>query len=146
MARIYQALQRKTDGRWDYTVSSDDEGWCHALGYCGGWRYDDISEERVLYAWGTREAFDEHVEKMRPFKDKFHTTGHETPAEAVDCYATWELDHELRFFVDPATQKVCQAGDCGKWTCGRAQLGNRRFFVLCEEHQTKDIVKDLPQR
>jgi hypothetical protein len=39
MARIYQVREKladgKSTGRFDYTVSSDDEGWAHALGYCG---------------------------------------------------------------------------------------------------------------
>lgn len=36
MARWYQVLQRQSDQRWDMTVSSEDEGWARAIGYCVG--------------------------------------------------------------------------------------------------------------
>jgi len=35
MARIYMVRKRESDGCWDYTVSSDEEGWAHATGACG---------------------------------------------------------------------------------------------------------------
>jgi hypothetical protein len=37
MARIYAARPLKDGpnaGKFHYTVSSDEEGWCHATGYC----------------------------------------------------------------------------------------------------------------
>lgn len=38
MARIYAARQIQDGpraGKWHMTVASDEERWCHAIGYCG---------------------------------------------------------------------------------------------------------------
>jgi len=150
MARIYQALQRQSDKRWDMTVSSDEEGWAHAEGYCAGWRGDpdEAEKERLnkMFGEGFSDRLQADWDAKREFKDKFHTDGHATSAEAYDCYRQYELDCELRFWESKSEQRKCQV--CETWTTHRAELGHgcSREFIVCPEHSTKDQIKTLMER
>lgn len=137
--RIHQPLQRKGDGRWDYTVSSDEEGWVHAIGYCAGW----IEPEDGVLGQPHADAL---RARMEPHRGKYHRDGHATSAEAASCYREYELDQHLRFFEDRDTQERCEAPGCGAWTQGRAQLGQFRVFPLCATHQTRDVVAEVSER
>lgn len=144
MARYYQALQRQSDKRWDMTVSSDDEGWAHAIGYCAGWKGDpdEAEKERLnnMFGEGFSDRLAAEIEPKRQFIDKFHKDGHATSEEAHACYRQYELDCELRFYESKSEQRKCQV--CEAWTTHRAELGDfYREFVLCESHATRENVK-----
>lgn len=146
MARIYSVLQRQSDKRWDMTVSSDEEGWAHSIGYCAGWKGDpDAAEiERLnnMFGEGFAERLKAEIEPKRQFQSKFHRDGHATSEEAYACFRQYELDCELRFWESKSEQKKCQV--CETWTAHRAELGDfHREFILCPEHATRDNVKDL---
>lgn len=125
------------------TVSSDDEGWTHALGYCAGWREQTRAElEADPVLRDMTDSILKDQEKSRPFREKFHTTGHEHAAEARRCFAEYELDHHLDLTAqDRANQRECIV--CGSWTSARAKLGVEfpRVIVLCETHRTEEIVR-----
>lgn len=140
MARIHQALQRKTDGRWDYTVSSDEEGWAHPAGYCGGWKeWTEEDEKRTAIPWLRAEQ-----EKHRLFKDKYHTDGHATPEEARRCHREYELDQDLEAYEEEGAQRQCEV--CSAWTTRRMQLGQFHRFTLCDAHATRDNVAALAEK
>ncbi len=143
MARFYQVRQRQSDKRFDMTVSSDDEGWCHAIGYCAGWRNLVTDEDyQKAYSWAGKEMlknFRADHEKLLPFKDKYHKTGHATAAEAEACYEEYEFEHELRFFQLKDEQRKCEV--CETWTQGVAELGECTWFHLCPEHANVEGAK-----
>jgi len=143
VARVYQPLQKKSTGRWDYTVSSDEEGWSHATGYCAGWTHpDEIDASSEKY--GMPKMKQEERERRLQHKDKFHSDGHATAKEALACHREYELDFEIRFFEDKSTQKKC--GVCDELTTGRASLGEFRRYVACPEHQTREGIMVLQER
>lgn len=143
MARIYQVRQRQGNHRFDMTVSSDEEGWAHPIGYCAGWKGDPDEAEKArlekLFGEGFAERLQAELEGKRQFKDKYHNEGHATAEEAYACYRQYELDNELRFWESKAEQKKCQV--CEEWTTHRAELGHfHREFVLCLKHATREHV------
>jgi len=141
MASFYQARQRQRDGRWDMTVSSDDEGWCHAIGYCAG-PFRPLEPSVAL----RQEQCDEYNRKHAPFSDRYHADGHESSQEAEACYREYRLDHELRFWPDredAREQHRCEAPGCGAWTSGRGEMKPFDLWHLCAEHQTREAVKAL---
>ena len=142
MARIHQPLQKQSTGRWDYTVSSDDEGWAHATGYCAGWRDPDETDSWLKRHYGaSMKVRPEEREKLHRFRDKFHSDGHATAEEAEACHDEYELDFELRFREDQDVMKRCAV--CGEFTTGRADLGEFRRYAACKEHQTREAVKEV---
>lgn len=147
MARIYQVLQRQSDKRWDMTVSSDEEGWAHPIGYCTGWRGDpdDAEKERLTKTFGEGfvEGLQREWDQKRSHKDKFHRDGHATAEEAEACWRAYRFDTELRFHESTSTQKVCQV--CGVWTPKYAELGHEfpERFDLCDAHLTRECVEQV---
>lgn len=140
MAQIYQARQRDTDRRWDYTLSSDEENWCHALGYCAGWH-----EFQAGKPFPASECLRLNT-KILPFKDKYHTDGHATVAEAHACYREYILDQELHIFPErpsPDHLHRCQAPECERYTSGMITCGSFNQWMLCDEHRTRATVEQL---
>lgn len=145
MARIYRPLQKEGTGRWDYTISSDEEGWAHATGYCTGWKDPDETDKLLAEKYGAMmKTRPETREKLYKFKDKFHSDGHATAEEAEACHREYELDFELRFYEDQGTQKKC--GVCEEFTTGRVSLGEFGHYVACQKHQTREDAKALRER
>lgn len=141
MARIYRPLQKESTGRWDYTVSSDEEGWAHATGYCTGWRDPDETDKILAERYGaTMKTDPETREKLYKFKDKFHSGGHATAEEAAACHREYELDFELRFSEDKDVMKRCEV--CEEFTTGRASLGQFGHYAVCPKHRTREGVKE----
>jgi hypothetical protein len=146
MARIYQPRRLGDGSGWHYTVASDEEHWCHAVGYCGK-TFDALWPERRPDAFPTDDA---HYAALRaealPFRDKYHRTPHATAEEAVACYREFLIDQELRITEDATTQAHCRV--CQAWTTGRVTVGHSlsRRFVLCPAHQTRDVIADLVQK
>lgn len=141
MARIYAPRQRQTDGRWDYTVASDEEGWVHPLGYCAGpWK--PLEAGIALNA----EQCAEYNLKHAPFAERYHVTGHTTAEDARACYRQYELDHLLRFYDDPpdaTTFHRCQAHGCEGLTAGLAECGEFKYWHLCALHRNRETVEVL---
>ncbi len=129
------ALQRKTDGRWDYTYSCIPWGYCRA--------YKPISEDAPLLM--PLDRIKEDNLKSAAFKDKHHNTGHATVKEAEECYKEYLLDQCLRLMPsepDNATQQFrCRV--CNKFTACYAAVGAYRLFVLCPDHQSREEVAKL---
>jgi hypothetical protein len=145
MARIYQVLQRGSDKRWDMTVSSDEEGWVHPVGYCAGWF--DWDDEKYIQRHGVDfvERAKEEQNRLLPFKGSYHRDGHATSEEAEACWKRFELDVELKFVDSSSEQKKCQI--CDVWTTRYAEVGQfHRRFVLCPEHATRDQVEILMEK
>ncbi len=142
MARIYSVRER-LDHRFDMTVSSDDEGWCHAIGYCSGWRDLGSDEEvRKSYPWADQfmiAMLKRDHEKQEPFRAKYHDNGHATREEARACYREYEFDQELRFTEMRDEQRKCAI--CDQWTQGYAELGQFHRFFLCGDHSNRQGVE-----
>lgn len=137
MARIYQPLQRRSDGRWNMTVGSDDEGWTHAVGFCSG-TFDTIwpphnpaLPERVA-PWGGVEAYDADREKHRVHAALYHDDGHATAEEAEACYDHYCRVLRRRDFQERDVQRKCAI--CGAWTVHRVMVGDVRLLCLCVSH------------
>lgn len=124
----YEAKQRKSDGRWDYTRNNEPTGYC-----C---RFREYNQEFV-------EKFhisEEEVDKHNSFAHKYHSGGHETEQEARECYKQYLLDHQLRFWKTKDEQRKCQI--CKQWTQNVAEIGCR-MFTLCDEHNNCEEVSGL---
>lgn len=144
MTTYYQALQRKSDGKFDYT-SSTGSTQPHPIGYCAGWKemsdYGTAAWDKLL-----KESLARDIEEKRPFKDKYHAHGHATAAEAEACYRQYELDQLLRLEGPPAGAESlhrCKAPECSEFTAGVAFLGNHLRFYLCDAHRTREVVEQL---
>jgi hypothetical protein len=107
---VYQALQRKTDGRWDYTYSNS-YGAC-AVGYCSN--DGDASAG-------------------------FHADGHSTAAEAEACFRRYEVERHAKVYDAKDEQKrcaVCGEWTLGRVMVGVFH----RVYVLCAHHQTPEHI------
>lgn len=150
MTRYLQALQKESTKRWDFTSSTGSSG-AYPLGYCAGWKEPPEGEEAqqldARLGAGFSKRLAEDIEKKRPFKDKYHTEGHATEAEACACYREYELDHELEFHDLPRakadTLHRCEGPGCEEFTAGIGSLGQHRFFHLCPAHQNRATVEQL---
>lgn len=144
MARIYQPLQRQSDGRWNMTVSSDDERWTHAVGFCSGtfdqvWPPHNPSLPERVAAWGSVEAYEADREKHRVHAFAYHDNGHATAAEAAECYDRYCRTLHRRDFDEKDVQRPCAI--CGAWTQHRVMVGEVRLFALCSKHLAdKDVA------
>jgi hypothetical protein len=67
--------------------------------------------------------------------------GHDTEAEAVECYRKYQLNERLRFGKMENQKHKCEK--CGEWTQKFAIIGNLSSFFLCEEHCNKETVDGL---
>lgn len=149
MTRYLQALQKESTKRWDFTSSTGSSG-AYPLGYCAGWKEPPADDEALeldsRLGSGFSKRLAEDIEKKRPFKDKYHTDGHATEAEACACYREYELDQELEFKDLPRekadTLYRCQGPDCEEFTAGAGILGHR-VFRLCPAHQNRATVELL---
>lgn len=143
MARIYQPRQRESDKKWDMTVSSDDEGWCHAVGYCREWPYRGVDPKMAEISPQFEIDYEREMKEALPHRDKYHTHGHETAAEASKCWREYQLDNELRFYEDDDEKKRCEV--CQEWTGGRADVG-WEHHILCKEHQTREHYASITEK
>jgi hypothetical protein len=118
----YEARQRNTDGRWDYTRRS--AGVVAPVGYCRG----------------EPEGADEEV----AHRDRYHEDGHETKEEACECYKRYLLDNKvsLDFAVTEDVQHRCEAPGCDAWT-QRVAMVHHRTYLLCDDHRNLETLRDL---
>lgn len=142
--QIVQALQLEDTKRWNMTVRTNSRR-AHGIGYCGGWRYDELiksCEERHPDD-GIHKGLIKEREKMLSFKHKYHDDGHETSAEAMACWIEFILDKYLRFDKAVGVKKKCMV--CESWTTiyghtpGPYSGYNKAF--LCSRHANKKNMK-----
>lgn len=134
MARIYQALQRQSDGRWNMTVSSDDEGWTHAVGFCAG-SFDKQwppFDDKATIVGLPRDQYEAEREKARVHAAHYHEDGHATSAEAEACHDRYARLLRRRDFDERDVQRRCAI--CGTWTVHRVMVGETRLLTLCGAH------------
>jgi len=137
----YEALQRKSDMRWDYTRTND--GHTMAMGYCRGW--EESTEEELVERLGVfgKTAFADQEER-RAHRDRYHKDGHATKEEACECYKQYLLDHRvnLEFGTHPNTQHRCAYDGCENWTQTTAMV-DHHTYDLCDEHRNVECLRDL---
>lgn len=132
----YEARKRESDGRWDYTSANKRTG-THPVGYCRA--FPTFNDEQINMVFhGSRDAHDAYIAKLEPFRDKYHTDGHETEAEARACYRNYLLDQKLTFYEMKDTQKRCEV--CGEWTTWHADV-DMWTMPVCELHKNRDSVE-----
>lgn len=138
----YEALQRETDKRWDYTQRRDGRTW--PIGYCRGW--DESPREDLLEQYGEDrgEMIHRAQEERRPHQARYHENGHETSEEACECYKSYLLDQHVR--LDGAqtvdTQHRCEVDGCDEWTQKLASVEHRSFH-LCDGHRNLETLREL---
>jgi hypothetical protein len=133
--RYYAAKQRKTDGKWDYTMTSGD--FTQPVGYCAS--FVDWTPQQ-LKALGL-EGTDPILTLARSHREKHHECGHETQSEAEECYKTYTMDQRLRLMVvNEEVQRKCEV--CGKWT-GLSAMIDTKMWDLCEDHNNFLEVEKL---
>lgn len=121
------ALQRKSDGRWDYTMNGVP------VGYCREWHDWDF-----LNATLHPSAY----EQAESFKHKHHANGHENPEQASECYKEYLLDQRLSLNHHSASsQHRCVV--CKEWTDKFAQVGTYEIYFLCDKHHNREEVAKL---
>jgi hypothetical protein len=124
-----QALQRSTDGRWDYTSGRTPIGYCH--------EYSDPMENNPFNLYWPQDQID----AVRNNKHKYHTDGHATKEEACDCYKEYTLDHHYHIGKDSNSQHKCQV--CKEWTQNIIHAGMYQIFILCDKHANREEVSKL---
>lgn len=130
----YRALKRKSDGKYEFTCRNDNHIW--AIGYCGGWK--EYAEEDFTRVTGLKEWVGRNVH----LKDKFHTSGHNTIEEAVECYRQYALDVYLVLPVKDEAGGKCVL--CNESTQLAAEIPPLyRFWYLCPKHLTRQQVEKL---
>jgi hypothetical protein len=85
---------------------------------------------------------EQQIEEHEASKEKYHTTGHDTEKEALECYKKYQLDNTLRLNIkNEHEQKKCAI--CKEWTQLSACVGVYSYFNLCEKHNTRESVEQL---
>lgn len=138
--------QRTSDQRWDFSVGSDEnEGTVRPAGYCAGWKkYTDAERKEIVRRHGKEfmEALEKDRLKKLEFEHKYHTNGHETSAQAVECYREFNLDNYLRFSENIEEMRKC--GVCDEWTTKRAYLAGDGSYAgiiaICSLHASRENV------
>ena len=138
----YEALQRQTDKRWDYTRRND--GHVTPVGYCRGWT--EGTEEELVHRLGDDMGKMAHAsqEERRDHQDRYHDDGHETAEEARECYKRYLLDNHvnLEFGTTRNTQQRCQVEGCENWTQTAAMV-DHRTYDLCDDHRNLEALEGL---
>ena len=141
MMNYYEALQRQTDMRWDYTRRND--GQVRSIGYCSGWQ--ESTEDELVERLG---EFGKHAfasqEGRRVHRECYHEDGHATKEEACECYKRYLLDNDvnLEFGTTEDTQHRCEVEGCENWTQTVAMM-NTRTYDLCDEHRNVEALETL---
>jgi hypothetical protein len=99
---VYQALQRKTDGRWDYTLSNSYGA--RAVGYCSN--DGDASAG-------------------------FHADGHSTAAEAEACFHRYEVERHAKVYDAKDEQKRCAVCGSGARQTPSTRIALDRVLAVC---------------
>lgn len=120
----YQARQRQTDKRWDYTCRNGEH--IFPVGYCQAWRDFDPP-----YNQG------EQYERYLANKEKYHTGGHDSAEDAERCYYTYLHENRMRTVAMGTTQVRCDYPDCQTWTSEGISV-EYALAMLCSAHRNKE--------
>ncbi len=127
----YAARMRQSDHKWDFTCQNDGHVW--PVGYCAGFP-KPLDEKATSYCGDPN-----WIEKLEPFRLKFHEDGHSTQEEAEDCYRSYLLDHRLNISVRFSSAHRC--GVCEVWTDKAAVVDHSHTYYLCDTHRTREEVE-----
>lgn len=127
--RHYQARQRNTDGRWDYTCGYTPVGYCHEF-------KDPVDDNPLNLHWPQ-----DQIDAVRNNKHKYHTDGHATEEEACNCYKQYLLDQ--RFRVNKLRDQMNRCEVCKEFSQYYAEVGNYRLHFVCEKHANREDVGKL---
>jgi hypothetical protein len=109
----YEALQRQTDKRWDYTQRRD--GQTRAVGYCAG-------------------------NGAAPHHEDGHETADEA-RECYKRFILDKLV-KLEFGTTEDTQHRCEVEGCEGWT-QKVSMVNHRTYNLCDDHRNVEALEGL---
>lgn len=139
-----QPRKRQEDGRFDYTCMNDGRIW--PIGYCRAHR---PFTDKDIDLFGSKEALERANAREAPFANKYHTDGHATEAEAIECYRQYLIDRADYCKMplnedDRSKHRKCKV--CGKWTQNMAFVDHNSYeFSLCDEHLNREsLVKLMP--
>jgi hypothetical protein len=127
---------QRPDGRWHWTINNPR---C-PKGYCRGWQ-DWTQEQADRIGMPLEYLQKKQEEEDGPFREKFHTDGHETKEDAERCYYEYCLDHAREGTMSDQ-QCHCRFPDCEEWS--QKYLGNPgldgifNLVVLCDEHRNRE--------
>lgn len=143
MARIYQPRRRADDQRWEMTVGSDEEGWCHPTGYCAGTFAKLYPEQRseairaMMPGEAHEAAYQAERQKAEKFAARFHDYGHATADEAQECYDRFLVEMMRRTMQERDVQRRCYV--CGEWTQNRVDM-LYEMLIVCDTHNTPEGI------
>ncbi len=133
MAVTYTPRPRLTDGRFDMTASTDEDGrYTVAVGYCAGPRPPYESLPPAVTQFVTAEQWGSDAGDPA----QYHTDGHAREADARRCWARFLCDAQRSTTVTPTTQEPCAV--CGDWTSNMVAVGTSTPYSmrLCDAHNT----------
>ena len=124
--------KRLLDGRWDYAVGNDE--YAYAVGYCAGWdeAIGDIDPSLI-------PLVEQAIDRKRPFRDKYHDDGHDTPEAAIRCFKEYVIDHNLEWRRKEAILRRCLVEGCDDLTHDYA-LFRGETISFCEDHRVTEIM------
>ena len=132
--RFYQPVQLDNQ-RWEFACVYGN--FVYPLGYCAGWH--DQADESLLKLVGLEQV----IERVRPFRHKFHDDGHDSPFQAATCYRDYLLDTALKLGAS-AQKGGANCMRCGKPTDMAAKVLPRfGYFPLCHKHMRREDVEKL---
>jgi hypothetical protein len=130
----YGPLERQKGGKhtgvWDYCCSNR-HGGAYPVGYCAGWS-ERTKEQFEKDFPGHGEVFFKDQERRRPFKEKYHTDGHKTREEAIECYRQYEIDTRSGVGSTGKTHQPCL--ECGELTNRVLTIRGLRSYRICAKH------------
>lgn len=93
----------------------------------------------------------EYNAKYAVHREKYHTDGHATPAEACECYKLYQLDNSLSFHpgddIDAALKRQAQIHYCevckAPTTSWAHIVGELREFPLCKAHLNREAMEQI---
>lgn len=159
----YDARQRGSDKRWDYTCMNDNYIW--PIGYCAG--LHPFSEKWIRTMWGNlpeeviqqeilkhKQKYDDDVAK---YGHLYHQDGHASKEEAYECYRNYVLTHNLQIHKKPLNDderhkhRKCgsshdpdkQLHDCKEWTQNLVEVDHWWLIHLCDEHCNLETIRKL---
>jgi hypothetical protein len=130
----------KPTGIWDFCRYADSSKQVFPIGYCAGWH--EFSKTQLDKIWGeVGKDFFADQERRRPFKDNYHTDGHGSAEEALECYRKYCLDLKTVVHEERETWKPCVA--CRKITTRRITVNRSTTIVLCNNHDDRKELEKV---
>lgn len=107
--------------------------------------YYEARQNKDTGKWAFTKMRDHNIWKVGYCRDLDHE--HNTKEEAIDCYAKYLLDTQLKFRPhkegEEGTYHKCR--ECGTLSNGYAQIDCEIIF-LCNDHQNRETVEKYYQK